>query len=178
MKFLFFLSTAISTILFGTQWKYVPNQASVKFAVYTDKKEIEAEGVLTGLQGYVCVNDVTNEPDTITAIIDVKTINSGISLRDESLRSSDFFDATKYPTIIFKSEKINKVNDSFMAKGFLQIKNIKKEVSILFTIQTLSTTEKCLIGNFIIDRMQYGVGTTGDGIGNKVKIDLIVPIRK
>ncbi len=63
----------------------------------------------------------------IEASIDVKSIDTGISDRDNHLRSADFFDAEKFPQIKFKSTKIEKVNDEkYKLFGELTIKNITK----------------------------------------------------
>ncbi len=178
MKIIAFLIFGFSSAFMCTQWKYVPKDAKVKFVVYNDKNENEAEGVLTGLTGNVCFNDTTKLPSSIIATIATKTINSGVEMRDQSLISADFFDVVKYPTINFTSTNITKLNDSLVATGILQIKDIKKEIQIKFIKQDITATNACLIGSFNINRMQYNVGTKGDGIGNNVKIDLNITIKK
>ncbi len=63
----------------------------------------------------------------IEAAIDIKGIDTGISDRDNHLRSADFFDAEKFPQIKFKSTKVEKVNDEkYKLIGDLTIKNITK----------------------------------------------------
>ena len=63
----------------------------------------------------------------VEATIDVKSIDTGITDRDNHLRSADFFDVEKYPQIKFKSTKVEKVNDEkYKLTGNLTIKNITK----------------------------------------------------
>lgn len=63
----------------------------------------------------------------IEAVIDVKSIDTGIADRDNHLRSADFFDVEKFPQIKFKSDKVEKINDDlYKLTGDLTIKNITK----------------------------------------------------
>ena len=63
----------------------------------------------------------------IEAVIDIKSIDTGISDRDNHLKSADFFDAENFSQIKFKSTKVEKVNDEkYKLIGELTIKNITK----------------------------------------------------
>ncbi len=63
--------------------------------------------------------------------IDVNSINTGNAKRDAHLRSSDFFDAQKYPTIKFISKQMKKVGQNrYKLIGDLTIKGITKEVTL------------------------------------------------
>jgi polyisoprenoid-binding protein YceI len=161
-----------------SQWKYVPEKADIKFKVYTKKNEVEAEGVLTGLKGVVQFDSSNLKEAQITASVDVKTINSGIEMRDESLRSADFFDANKYPQISFTSTSITKEKENYMTKGTLKIKSISKEIMIPFKFIKETDETACFQGTFFINRLEYKVGSLGDGIGEKIEIQLVIPIKK
>lgn len=72
-------------------------------------------------------NDPTNA--TVDIEIDVASINTNEQQRDDHLRSADFFEVDKYPTMTFKSTRIEKADDSHgRIIGDLTIKNITKEV--------------------------------------------------
>ncbi len=59
--------------------------------------------------------------------IDVKSIDTGITDRDNHLKSSDFFDVENYPQITFKSTKVEKVDDeTFKLYGDFTIRNITR----------------------------------------------------
>jgi polyisoprenoid-binding protein YceI len=62
----------------------------------------------------------------------VKSIDTGVEQRDEHLRSNDFFEAEKYPTITFKSTsfKKNGSDDSYDMKGDLTVKGITNSVEL------------------------------------------------
>ncbi|MCX6150523.1 MAG: YceI family protein [Ignavibacteriales bacterium] len=63
--------------------------------------------------------------------IDTNSIDTGVTDRDNHLRSADFFDAQNFPEIIFKSKIFNKVDDEkYKLLGNLTIKNITKPIEL------------------------------------------------
>ncbi len=159
-----------------TQWKYIPADAKVKFTLY-EKKGVE-EGVFTGLEGVVKFDEKDLINSSILAIINVATINSGVEMRDESLRSKDFFEIKKYPNIKFQSNGITKTSTGFIAKGKLSAKKITKDILLPFTFTSTSDSTAVFKGTFTINRLDYGIGSKTDGVGTKVKIELEIPVKK
>jgi polyisoprenoid-binding protein YceI len=68
----------------------------------------------------------------ITAVIATASISTGSRHRDEHLRSSDFFDAASYPTIIFQSRSIRTEGNRYMARGSLTMHGVTRQVDIPF----------------------------------------------
>ena len=65
----------------------------------------------------------------VEATIDVTTIDTRVADRDTHLKSPDFFDAAKYPTMIFKSTKVEKAgDDKLKVTGDLTLKGTTKPV--------------------------------------------------
>ena len=60
--------------------------------------------------------------------LDPKTIDTGNAKRDEHLRSPDFFDVAKFPTMSFKSTKITKVGSGMNIAGDLSLHGVTKSV--------------------------------------------------
>lgn len=67
-----------------------------------------------------------NENGEIEVSINVSSISTGNTDRDNHLKSEDFFDAEQYPTITFKSKSFNSENGTIV--GELTIKDVTKEV--------------------------------------------------
>ena len=60
------------------------------------------------------------------------SIDTNVAPRDTHLKSRDFFEVEKYPTLNFKSTKIGKWGDGYVAVGDLTIKDVTKQVRIPF----------------------------------------------
>ena len=65
---------------------------------------------------------------SVEAVIETASINTREAQRDAHLKSADFFDAEKYPQLIFKSKKIEKDGDDLKVIGDLTIHGVTKEV--------------------------------------------------
>ena len=136
--------------------------------------------------------DLTKSKVDVT--IDVASIDTGNAQRDKHLRSPDFFDAAKYPTITFKSKKITRAGkDAFKVIGDLTIKGKTKEVVLAVKNfvgpikDPMGTMRAGLEASTKIDRRDFGVAYNaaleggGLAVGNEVKIDLeveLVPAKK
>ena len=68
----------------------------------------------------------------ITVAIGTASINTGSKHRDEHLRSSDFFDAERYPVILFSSSSIRRTRDGFVLSGPLSMHGVTRNVDIPF----------------------------------------------
>lgn len=81
---------------------------------------------------------VTSKPDytdaKITLTAKVASINTDVEARDNHLRSADFFDAEKYPTLTFKSTKLVKVNaNKGIVYGNLTFHGVTKPIKLNVT---------------------------------------------
>src|SRR5690554_1092280 len=62
--------------------------------------------------------------------VDVASVNTGVKMRDDHLRSADFFEVEKFPSMSFESTSIEKVSDNkYKLNGKLQIKDVTKDVT-------------------------------------------------
>ncbi len=120
---------------------------------------------------------------TIEGKINVNSIDTNNERRDDDLKSDGFFDAEKYPEIIFKTTKVEKRDDDYVAIGSLTIKDVTKEVEIPFEVLGKIPTRRGgfkigLHATFEINRKDYNVKwhRTLDGgglvVSDIVKIEL------
>lgn len=74
-------------------------------------------------------DDFTDAQIDLTA--DVNSVNTTQERRDTHLKSADFFDATKYPTLAFKSKSISKVSgNKYKLMGDLTMHGVTKPVTL------------------------------------------------
>jgi polyisoprenoid-binding protein YceI len=63
--------------------------------------------------------------------VEVASVDTGVSERDDHLRSADFFDAASHPRITFASRRIIADGDSYDIPGTLTIKGVSQDVSLM-----------------------------------------------
>jgi polyisoprenoid-binding protein YceI len=85
-------------------------------------------GEFTRMKGTVVYDEKNPAAIKIDATIDVASINTGEPKRDEHLKSPDFFDVAKYPTITFRSKSARKTANGLAVTGDLTIHGVTKEV--------------------------------------------------
>ena len=121
---------------------------------------------------------------SVTASITTKSVFTGQPDRDNHLRTGDFFEAEKYPTIEFKSTRLkNADGNEFLLEGDLTIKDVTKPVELLVEFEGAATSPygQAVFGfsaTTEIDREDWGLTynmaleSGGVMIGKKVKIEI------
>ena len=76
--------------------------------------------------------DVTKSTVEFTA--KMTSVDTGVSRRDDHLRTADFFDVAKYPDLTFKSTKVEKKGNDLILTGDLTMHGVTKSISFPFTV--------------------------------------------
>lgn len=98
-------------------------------------------GEFTSLAGEATVDLENPGASTVTASIDVASINTREEKRDAHLRSADFFDAEQFPKITFASKSVRRKGDGFDVVGDLTIHGTTKEVALNVEELTAETSD-------------------------------------
>ncbi len=98
----------------------------------------------------------------IDAAIEVNSIDTRNERRDSHLRTDDFFNAEKFPTIKFRSTAFEKVNDrQYKIKGMLTIRDTTREVTIDASLNGViasgSGSRSGWKATLAINRFEYGL---------------------
>lgn len=134
-----------------------------------------ADGNFKGFAGSFTFDPENLATALIKASIDAKSINTGINMRDNTMRSDDYFDVEKYPRISMVSTKIDKGTKENEYIGFfnLTIKNVTKNIKIPFTF-TQNGSQSIFKGTFAINRIEYGIGGKSALLGDVAIINITV----
>jgi len=108
-------------------------------------------------------------------LIEVNSIESGMSSRDRHLKKEKYFDVENYPQIKFISTLVFKKQGKLFVQGDLTIKGVKKQIEFPFNY---IGNEEMLIGEFIINRRDYGIGKASLLMANDVSIVLKFSLKK
>ena len=114
----------------ASTWQIDSAHTSAQFAV-RHLMVSTVRGTLGKVTGAVTLDEADPSKSSVEASIDATTIDTREPKRDAHLKSPDFLDVAKYPTITFKSKKVTKVSDSkFQVTGDLTLHGVTKEVTL------------------------------------------------
>lgn len=127
------LATALSAVLTipaaaaTSTWQIDPAHTAAGFAV----KHLmisTVRGQFKGITGTINWDDQDITKSTVDVTIDSTTVDTSEPMRDKDLKSEKFFDVAKYPTITFKSKKVEAVSaGKLKITGDLTIHGVTKE---------------------------------------------------
>jgi len=104
-----------------------PNHSSVGFRVRHMVSQVK--GQFTDFAGTFRYDPKSPEKSAVDAVIQTKSVNTNVDKRDAHLRSPDFFDAEKFPSMTFKSTGVTISGPGkFAVAGTLTIRGISKPV--------------------------------------------------
>ncbi|MFN2397139.1 MAG: YceI family protein [Gemmatimonadaceae bacterium] len=167
-------------------WEIDPAHTNVEFAV-RHLMISTVKGRFGGVSGSVQSEDGSSTPK-VQVVIDVASIDTRQNQRDAHLRSPDFFDAARYPTIKFEGRKIDgDTSGEFRLIGDLTIRDISREVVLSGKSEGRGMdpwgkerTGFSLTGK--IDRREFGLvynqalETGGVLVGDEVKLSIDVEL--
>jgi polyisoprenoid-binding protein YceI len=112
-------------------WKLDPAHSSAEFKV-KHMMISNVKGTFTGLTGTLTEHTGDSSLSSVEASFDVSTVNTHDAQRDGHLKSADFFDAEKYPTMTFKSTKVEQKGEAeYRVTGDLTIHGVTKPVTLV-----------------------------------------------
>ena len=88
----------------------------------------KVRGAFKSFKGTLELDDADMTKSKIDVSIDASSIDTAEEKRDGHLKSADFFDVEKFPTLTFKSKSITKKGDAYDVVGDLTIHGVTKEV--------------------------------------------------
>lgn len=145
----------------------------------------KVRGRFTSFEGHVEVSPSGELPTSLAARIDAASIDTREEQRDAHLRSADFFDVDKYPSLTFESTRIEGTPDGFTVHGRLTIRGVTRDVELAGTYEgrTNDPWGGVRIGysaHTTINRKDFGLAwnaaleTGGVVVGDEVRIELNV----
>lgn len=180
MKKLLLLSILFISVNVFSQ-NYSPSDSLSKVHFVIKNFGINTGGDFSGLKGDIYFLPENTATSHFNVSVASSTVDTDNSMRDNNLKSDEYFSTEKYPRITLVSTKIEKTNKTgegyFYFTGNLTIHGITKAIS--FPFQAKSVDNGYLFtGNFQIDRTAFGVGEKSVVLGSLVDVTLSVVATK
>lgn len=168
-----------------TNWTIDPSHTLIEFSA-KHMMVTTVKGRFTEVTGTIIADEETHTDTAIDVEINAASLTTGADQRDAHLKSPDFLDVENYPTITFKSTRIEKLNDDkFRVTGNLTIHGVTREIAFEAEDNGRGTTPwGAEVAGFTahteINRKDFGLGwnvaleTGGVLVSDKIKISLEV----
>jgi polyisoprenoid-binding protein YceI len=129
LAFLLALFLAVSAAAQTSIWTIDPKHSTAQFTV-RHLAISNVSGNFTNVTGTIDLNEKDITQSQVSAVIDVSSVDTRVSDRDKDLRSPNFFDVEKYPTIEFKSKRIVNNGGKLQVIGDLTMHGTTREVTL------------------------------------------------
>ncbi|HOI14954.1 MAG TPA: YceI family protein [Geobacteraceae bacterium] len=119
---------ALPALAAAETWSIDADHSSVGFTV-RHMMVSNVKGSFGTFSGTVEVDEKDIAGSKVSVTIDAASINTGVAKRDEHLRSADFFDTARYPTVTYVSKKVEKSGkDRLKVYGNLTLRGVTRPV--------------------------------------------------
>lgn len=177
------ISLTLCTAAFGQEWQIDAAHSAAQFSV-RHLMVSTVRGHFGKISGTVNYDPANASAASVQAEVDVSSIDTRVPKRDAHLKSPDFFDVEKYPTMTFKSTKIEPAGEgAFKMTGDLTLHGVTKPV--VFNVEGLTKPMKDRAGLRMgatatakIHRQDFGITWNraieagGLTVGNEVTITI------
>jgi len=124
------MATSTTSSASVTSWNIDSAHAAAEFKV-RHMMISNVKGVIKGISGVLTEHATDASLSSVDATLDVSTLNTGEAQRDAHLKSGDFLELEKYPTITFKSTNVvHKGDAEYAVTGDLTIHGVTKPVTL------------------------------------------------
>jgi polyisoprenoid-binding protein YceI len=123
------LLTGVSAFAQSSTWTIDPNHSQVNFAI----KHLQVStvrGSISGVTGNVNWDDKDPSKSSVEATINTTTLTTNNEKRDAHLKSPDFFNVEKFPTMTFKSTAVTGAPGKLQVVGDLTLAGVTKSVTL------------------------------------------------
>ena len=180
------MTAAVATDLTAGTWAIDPVHSSINFSV-RHLMVSKVRGSFKTFSGAVVVAE--DGTPSVSATIDVTSIDTRNEQRDAHVRSADFFDADNHPTATFVSTAVRPDGDDYIVDGDFTLKGVTKPVSLKLEYNGVNAgMGQGPVAGFeasvVLNRKDFGIDidmpleTGGTVIGDKVTITLEIEALK
>ena len=164
-------------------WAIDPAHSFAEFAV-KHMMVATAKGRFTRLEGTIQFDEANPAAASVTASIDLASVDTGNAQRDEHLRTDDFFSAEQYPVATFRSTRVEPVDaDRAKVYGELTIRDVTRGVVLDVEFEgqgedAYGQQRAGFTAETVIDRLDYGIKWNpaleagGFAVSNRVRLTL------
>ena len=164
---------------------WVPDKAhsSVDFSILHLSLS-KVHGHFGNITGTIAWNDADISKSTVNVTIDTTTIDTGVTQRDNDLKSANYFDVAQFPTATFVSTSVARNGKNLTVSGNLTLHGVTKPVVLQVEgptgpVSGMGKTHAGFSASTTLSRTAFGIGAktpaamVGDEVNLTVDLDLV-----
>jgi polyisoprenoid-binding protein YceI len=181
-----FAATFVAAALLGlsaaaqaapSTWTIDPNHSNVSFSIRHFFTKVS--GNFTRFSGSIVYDPANAANSSAKAEIDAASITTANERRDGHLKSADFFDVEKFPTLTFQSTRVTPVGDKLKIEGNLTMHGVTKPVTLEGAFIGSDPQKAGFEATAKVDRKDFGiiwnkVVDQGTMLGDDVEIRIAI----
>lgn len=161
-----------------THWEIDPENTSVQFII-GKIPGFKVGGRFGRVRGSTVTHDGSPAQSSIDVKIDAASIDTGIKVRDVHLRTAGFLDVKHFPSIVFRSTRIEDLGrDRFHISGDLTIRGLTRQVVLDATVDVRDLEQAKVSATTVLDRRDFKIGPKPMGlmVGNDVVVQVALAL--
>ncbi|RYE42652.1 MAG: polyisoprenoid-binding protein [Hyphomicrobiales bacterium] len=180
------MTVAAPTGLAAGTWAIDPVHSSINFSV-RHLMVSKVRGTFGAFSGAITV--AQDGSPSVTADIDVASLNTGNEQRDAHVKAADFFDVAKFPTASFRSTGVQAKGDDYVLDGEFTLKGVTKPISLALEFNGVNPgmghgEVAGFEASVVLNRKDFGIDldmpleSGGAVLGDKINITLEIEALK
>ena len=160
-------------------WQADPGHSEIAFSV----RQLLVSKVRGRFTSYDATIVTSDDPldSSVTASLDLSSIDTGNKSRDNHLRSAAYLDVDTHPTMTYRSTGVRRIDDAWIIDGELTLRGVTRQVPLGVKLNGFGANQfggqrAGFSATAQIDRRDFGINITLDGggsvVGRKVSISL------
>jgi polyisoprenoid-binding protein YceI len=157
-------------------WKVDPAHSEISFSVR--QLVTKVRGRMTGFDIAIGTGDEPSQ-SSVSATIDLASVDTGNPKRDAHLRSATFLDVASHPRATYESTGVRRAGDGWVVDGDLSLHGVTRQVPLAvadigFAADPDGGGLVSICATALLDRREFGIDrwTGGGVVGTKVPISL------
>ncbi len=175
---------SLSTPLFAAESMIIDNNHTQVHFAYNHFGFSNIVGRFDKIEGEFLLDAKDLSKSSIQVSIPIASVSTGVADLDEHLCSADFFDAAKFPTATFKSDRVDVVGEGKLTlSGQLSIHGVTKPVQLEVTVNKLGPHPFSPLGagfdaRLVLKRSDYGLDKYVPNVSDEVIVKITMEARQ
>ncbi|MBI4012135.1 MAG: YceI family protein [Candidatus Rokubacteria bacterium] len=131
-----------------------PARSQIRF--HAVSRFMDADGAFHRLAGEIRLDDGRPETAAGEVSVEVASIDTGIGMRDNHLRSADFFDAERHPRARFVLGAVRREGERFVVSGALTLRGVTRPLTLPVAVAVSGGTIR-VTGELTLNRVEFGI---------------------